>query len=235
MSFEKTLGSRLRKFKNMILYIVKWAVYKPALTQDSVENLQLLAKKLEAGNKANAANEKRYKDAVNARQLLFRKEPYSIQKILRLIRGAMLNQYKKNSSIYIQVSAMIKELRSTKLIKPPADPSNPENAHTISQSQQSYGSLTQGFSNIVTKLSEQGDYTSDNPELTIPGLVARVQLISQANDDVANTLKDISDSRDQRNIDYEEMDAKIMRIKAYALSKYGVDSKEYKEIMSEDK
>jgi formylglycine-generating enzyme required for sulfatase activity len=37
-----------------------------------------------------------------------------------------------------------------------------------------------------------------------------------------------------RNKDYEELDAKTIRMKAYALSEYGVNSKEYKEMMSQD-
>ncbi len=100
----------------------------------------------------------------------------------------------------------------------------------VSQSERSYGSLTQYFGNLVTILSQLADYQSSNPILQISHLESLVVQANQLSVEVATRRNLLTTTRDRRRNAYEELKNRGSRIKAYTRSNYGLNSSEYKQI-----
>jgi len=96
---ERSFGARLRKFKDGIVRIKKWDHYTPPRKEDSMPQLEALALRLQDGNTLEAASQAKYTEAVKVRQALFGIKPGSIDKMLRLVRNAVIAQYGKKSNL----------------------------------------------------------------------------------------------------------------------------------------
>src|SRR5882757_2808114 len=145
---EKSFGARLRKFQDAVEYARLWVGYAPPRPEETIKELDKLVKDIIGANNSETSKQVQYGNAVAARQTLFTKNDGSIDKLLVRIRGAVEAQYGKTSSEANQVVRIILTMRKSKLIKLPADPANPEVAKVVSQSEKSYGSRTQYFSDI---------------------------------------------------------------------------------------
>jgi hypothetical protein len=229
---EKSFGARLRKFQDAVQYAQNWEGYNPPRPQESIAELTQLVEKVITENQNETTSFAGYSEAVLTRKYLFTTRPGSIDKILVNIRGAVVAQYGKRTPQEKAIAALITTMRKTGIIKPPADPANPDAAKGVSQSEQSFGSKTQYFSDIVTTIATMADYTTSNPDLALSALQARVQQLHNANNAVADHLQLLRNSRTLRTANYNDLADRMTRMKAYTKSQYGIRSAEYKALMS---
>ena len=229
---EKSFGARLRRFQDAIQYAQNWEGYNPPRPQESIAALTLLVEKVITENSSEITSFVGYTEAVSVRKDLFSIRPGSIEKMLTNIRGAVVAQYGKRTTQEKAVATIITNMRKTGIVKPPADPANPEVARVVSQSEQSYGSKTQYFADLVSTLSTMGDFTTSNPDLTLSALKAKVQQLHDANNAVADRLQLLRNMRAVRTANYDDLADRITRMKAYTKSQYGIKSAEYKALMS---
>lgn len=121
---------------------------------------------------------------------------------------------------------MIAALRETKPVKI----TNVDgDIQIISQSEQSYGTLTQGFKNIVATLSNFIDYNPSRAELKLPALLAFAASLDELNQKANTTILVLREKRQENDI-YEDLHIRTQRIKAYIASEFGNSSLEYKSI-----
>lgn len=111
------------------------------------------------------------------------------------------------------------------MITKPATEDTPE--EKISQSKQSYNSVNQLFSDLVTILAQLPGFNPSNPTLQVPHLQNLCAQLNQLNIDAANRYQQLKGVRARRRELYKELNERIVRIKAYVKGNYGSKSQEY--------
>ncbi|MEY4927904.1 MAG: hypothetical protein RI894_2340 [Bacteroidota bacterium] len=226
ISIESSFGARYLRAKNLKNYILNLPGFSPPRIDESPAEYSILLDNVNDAN-TNANNAKQnYNTAVSLRYDAFRNNTNSIFKVLPNIRAATEAQYGKSSIHFKQIDAAIKTIRNTKIIHIAATETTPET--TISRSEQSYGSSTQYFANIINNLIQLPNYNPSNPTIKIAGLQAILTNINTLNSQVATAFQAIRASRVARNAAYTELKDRSLRIKAYIKATYGTQSEEYK-------
>ena len=144
-------------------------------------------------------------------------------KLLSPIRLAVVAQFGKNSREETSIMTIIGRIRNSKLI-PYQDKNG--NAQTISQSEQSYGSLTQLFKDLVSILNNFTNYNPSRNELKKAELVAFANTLEGISQATNIALLQLTTSRNARNQNYTDLHERSQRIKAYVSSEYGIKSQE---------
>jgi len=119
-------------------------------------------------------------------------------------------------------------MRSTKLVKPPVDPNAPAQSKIISQSEHSYGSMTQFFNDIISTLGQFTGYNPTNTAIKIAGLQATATQLTTLNNTVAQKIQALKIARASRQSSYTDLRDRVQRIKSYVKAQYGINSNEYK-------
>ncbi len=223
---ESSFGARLLRAQELSTYISQFQNYAPPRTEEGIGGFGELVSQVAWANTEEAQFRQLYNTAVVNREQAFRKKPDSVVKLLVPIRAQVLAQYGKKSTEFNQIERIIRNIRDTRIIIKPATETTPE--QTMSQSEQSFGSLTQYFSNLVSNLAQLPGYNPSNPMIQVGTLQNFVGQISQMNIEVAMRVQQLYDSRNRRKTIYEDLHDRALRIKAYVKANYGINSPEYK-------
>lgn len=243
---EKTYGSRLLHAQDILSSLQNLPTYSSPVPEQTTANFSAFLALVKESNDAQSAAMQQYLSAVIARSDAFRGE-HSVKTLLTKIRAAVLSQYGKKSQQYSVVSSIIKKTRSqsaktgTAVVPAPtSDPRNPGDVNnggtttavpnTISQSQLSFGSLLGQFNVLVQTLAQMSDYAPANADLSVASLKAFSQQMDALNNNVAVSLQNLQKQRAARNMNYSNLSARAMQIKANIKSQFGPKSTEYKNV-----
>ena len=222
---EITFGTRIANAQAISTHVKSFTLYQPPTASTSIASYDELIVGMKAENNSVATKKHAYTLAVDVRQKHFVKEPTSIGKILSPIVAAVRAKMGKSSKEVAEITALMVKIRGEKVKKAKEG----DTADTVSQSQRSYGSVTQKFSDIVSTLSALGDnYAAVNPNLQLPALLAKVADITTANNSVTTTYGELKTSVDTRTHKYADLSERTQRIKEAVKSQYGVNSIEYR-------
>lgn len=225
-SVENSFGARLARAQKMLGIISNFQNYSPPRYEESINGFGEFLSTLPMLNQEETALEQQYNTMVKTRENLFYKDANCIIKLLTMIRGYGEAQYGKGSIAFNQIDTLVRQMRDNRPAIRAATADKP--AGTVSQSERSYGSITQYFSDLVTILSQLPDYNPSNPLLQIGQLQ---NLVAQANQfviDISSRYQQLTDRRDRRRDAYTELKDRGSRVKAYSKSNYGLNSSEYK-------
>ena len=225
---ENTFGAKLRKSQDLVTYISGFTKYDPPRQQESVPAMTELISSIIATNASESSQRENYKQAVDSRQTAFSKNTGSVEKLLSPIKGAIESQYGKKSTEASAVNATIKKMRATKLTKAPTDPAKEIQEKTISQSERSYGSMTQFFNDIVNTLTQFPEYDPSSDPIKIAALQETATQLTTLNNNVAQKVQQLTITRTSRQDLYTDLKDRVQRIKSYVKSQYGNNSPEYK-------
>lgn len=229
--FETSYGARLRKLQDVIAYAKTWQGFQPPRTEESVPELENLVATALNANTQETAIQQEYSQAVQVRQDHFTKVEGSFLKLLTPLRAAVDAQYGRQSDQSARIAPVIKKLRASKLIKLPADPASGKKEQTISQSERSYGSIIQYFTDMVTIMDGFGNYTHSNSVLTVQALKQKITDAHAANDAVAQQLQQLKTSRNTRSEIFKDLADRLKRVKYYVKSQYGTKSPQYNSLV----
>lgn len=230
---ERSFGAKLRKAYTMVMYLGTFTNFNPPREEDKSEKLKTHLDDITTMNAEVAKAGETYRMAVAKRQLLFKDDPASMEKLLSPIMGAIESIYGKKSTEYKLISTLIKKLRSSKVEKPPKA-EDPQAAAKISRSSRSFGSLTQHFNDIISNLEQFPGYTPANANISIASLKTLSKSLSESNQAVDTAFANRSDVINRRSKMYDDLRDRANRIKAHAKSVYGINSKEFKLIRGLD-
>jgi hypothetical protein len=225
---ENSFGARLHRAQDLINYIQGFTNYAPPREQESLANFTTLINSIVSTNGSESSVQHQFKSAVNLRQAAFKGTSKSVEKLLAPIKGAVESQYGKNSTESEAVTSIINNMRSTKLVKPPIDPNAPKKTKTISQSERSYGSMTQMFNNMISTMGQFTDYNPTNDAIKISGLQATATQLTTLNNTIAQKIQALQIARASRQTQYADLQERVQRIKSYVKAQYGINSNEYK-------
>ena len=226
---EKSFGARLRNAQNLYGYITTFSNFNPQNPDDSPAAINALINDIVNVNNDIATHLQNYQQAVDIRHNAF-KDPnnsLSLDKRLATIRGFVQAQYGKNSQETQKIATIIKELRDGRLIKTEKkiDKKGKLRIH-ISTSQQSYGSRAQSFSDLIRVLDTLPLYAPTLPDYTPTALQQFCNQLTTYGDNVINSYYHITQTRDRRATLYDELSARVSRIKSYIKAQYGNQSVE---------
>lgn len=222
---ETSFGARLRRAQDLATYLAGFANYSPPREEETPDGFQKLLNDITTTNTNVTTALQNYNTAVTNRYNAFRQDDLSLLKLLAPIRSIILAQYGKESIEFKQTDTIIAKIRAGKLLKTPATDTTPETK--ISQSESSYGSLTQFFNDLLNTLQTFRDYKPSKTELQLPQLQAFQTNLDTLNNNVATHYQKNKQNREARRTLYEELTDRAGRIKAYVKGNYGTQSQEY--------
>jgi hypothetical protein len=221
---EKTFGSRLQNAEKVFTHLTAFAGYNPPTTEQSIGNYETLIKDIKVQNNEAASKTQTYSAAVDTRQKLFQKNSDSLNKIMTPIGAAIRSAFGKTSKEATDIASMVTKVRGVNIKKDTQEP----NADTVSQSERSYGSMTQTFADMIATLENYGaNYNPANDTVKLPQLKDKLVALTAANISVTVAYGALKEKRDDRSDLYKQLTDITQRIKDAVKSQYGNTSTEY--------
>ncbi len=226
-SIENGFGARLQKARELANYIGSFEGFNPPKPTDQADVFSSFVSELEGINGQVFQQLENYRMVVDSRQKQFLKGDTSLIKLALEIRSAVIAVYGKKSKEVQLANDYILKLRGTKVLSAPKDPNALDGVKKVSQSEKSYGSMVQHFQGLVVTITEFPEYSSSKPELSIDGLLQRLEEAKAENASVSAKSLALSLGRKNRHSLYDDLEKRRERIKNYVMAVYGKGSKEY--------
>ena len=221
---ENTAGAKILNAETIVKHLSTFTTYAAPRTSESVANMQTLITSLKTSNTNEASKLQAYSLAVENRQKLFSKDPDSVQKLLSPIGSSVKAQYGKNSKEAKDCMGLINKIRGNSPIKDKAKPTE----NSISQSETSYGSITQAFSDLIAGVTILAPaHNPANNAVKLPQLNTKLTQIQTTNSAVVTAYGSLQKERKTRNDLFADLKERIIRIKDAVKSQYGINSVEY--------
>ncbi len=227
---ETTFGAKMRNAQDMLQIVATYANYTALRPEESIVEMNQLIANIDGINTDVNNNLQAYNMATTARSAMFRSDAHSVIKLLSPIRkyNEALNGI--NNIKTQQIITICNNIRNTKPVTVAATATTEE--HKISQSEQSYGSLTKSFKDLIDTLTTISNYNPSAAHLKIAALQAMQTNLTTLNNTVAQSLAMLKLARKNRIDNYADLSERAKRIKANIAANYGNTSLEYKMIKS---
>ena len=229
---ENTFGSRIANAEAISTHLKSFTGFVAPTTETSIASIDTLIASLKTDNSGIATKKLAYSTAVDVRAKQFFKTPDSVEKLLSPITAAVKAKFGKTSKPATDIAALAVKIRGEKKKKddtPPVEGTEGEKKEPVSQSERSYGSMTQHFADIIATVTAlDKDYEPANANINVEALTTKIDTIKTANNNVTATYGALKTSVDSRQNQYDDLSARIQRVKDAVKSQYGVGSTEYK-------
>ena len=229
---ELTFGAKIANAAKISANLKTFVGYVAPTANTSIANYDTLIAATTTENTGIATKKAAYSAAVEVRQKLFFKDKDSVMKVLSPVTSAVRAKLGKAAKPVIEITALVVKIRGEKKAKgkdPKPEDASKEEKDPVSQSERSYGSMTQNFSDIVTTLTTLGaDYAPVNTAHKLPALTTKLASIKTANDGATTTFGALKTGLDNRSVQYADLTERTQRIKEAVKSQYGTGSTEYK-------
>jgi len=221
---EVTFGSKLQNAEKLLTHLQSFKAYTPPISEQSPANLQTLIAGIKQQNNTTARSAQGYSAAVDNRQKLFQKDNDSLVKIMSPIAATVRSAFGKSAKEATDIAGMVTRIRGKKLKKSGKSP----DAESVSQSELSYGSITQTFSDMIATLENYGPgYKPANDSIKLDVLNSKLLQLTAANTGVTAAYGALKQTRDDRIALYKTLATLAQRIKDAVRSQYGNTSTEY--------
>ncbi len=222
---EATFGARLANAEALVTHLKSFTGYTAPTKNISITDYDALIALMKTDNSSVTTKTAAYSAAVELRRKHFLKETTSVNKIVSPIVAAVKATMGKQVKEVADITTLVTKIRGENLPKN----KNGDNAEKISQSERSYGSMTQNFSDLVSILVSLGaNYAPANNDIKLPTLKTKLTNITAANNAVTTTYGSLKKALDSRTGKYSDLSERTQRIKEAVKSQYGVSSTEYK-------
>ena len=222
---ESTFGKKLDNAQALATNIQSFGNFVELNAELKLTNLNSKIQELLTTNADVATKLQSYSISVDSKQKIFLKDTNSITKISTPIIANVRSIYGKNSKEAETISNLVTKIRGIKVAKAPAGATS----DTVSQSERSYGTILQTFSDLIATLQTFGaNYTPVNAECGLTKLKQKRDLATQINTTSIKNYGDLKIAREGRNIKYEALSQLCQRFKDAVKAQYGTQSAEYK-------
>lgn len=222
---ESSFGNRLNNAQTLATHLQSIANYSELNSELSIANLNSKVQELLVTNAEIAVKAQTYSASVDAKQKIFTKDSNSIAKIVTPVIANVRSIYGKNATETQNINNLITKIRGIKV----ARSTTVEITETVSQSERSYGTMLQTFSDLISTLTIFGaNYAPTNDELSVIKLTQKRDLATQINIKSIEELGALKIARESRTIKYEQLSQLCQRLKETVKAQYGTQSVEYK-------
>ena len=228
---EVTFGAKIANASKISAHLKTFTGFVAPTANTTIPNYDVLIAAITTENTGVATKKAAYSAAVEVRQKLFFKDADSVAKVLSPVTSAVRSKLGKTAKPVTDIAALVVKIRGARKAKgkdpKPEDANNPKK-DTVSQSERSYGSITQHFADIITTLGTLGtDYAPVNNAHKLPALTTKLASIKTANDNATTTYGALKNGLDDRAAEYADLTERTQRIKEAVKSQYGTASTEY--------
>jgi hypothetical protein len=221
---EKSFGSRIENARKLKTNLLSFPNYQPTSGEFSIDDLSNSIQTIETLNPEVATALINYRQSVSQRREIFIGSPFAIKRIITFINSYNRAKFGKEATSYIALNALVKKIRGTQLKQ-----EKTTNNVTYSVFQQSFGSITLNFQNLITDLETLGtDYNPANENIQINKLINLKNQAVEKNNNVVTAFSVLIPKQNTRIELYNALSAKAIRIKDFVKSQYGADSSQYK-------
>lgn len=221
---EVTIGAKVANAEKLLTHLKSFVGFNPPTPELSGTELNTRIDKIKSQNSDAAGTAQAYSAAVDTRQKLFQKDSDSLIKILASLGATVRSAFGKSSKEAADVASLITKIRGVKTKKPAKDAT----AEFVSQSERSFGSMTQNFSDLIVRLEKYGtNYNPSNATIKLVALQDKLTKLTDANNKVTSSYGAFKTARDIRLVLYKDLTAITQRIKDAVKSQYGLKSTEY--------
>lgn len=222
---DATFGAKVANATTISTHLKSFVGYLAPTAETSIEQYDLLIESIKTVNADAVHRKANYSAAVETRLKHFSKEASSVEKMMSPILATVRAKLGKNAKEVSDITSIVVKIRGNNRAKVKTS----DKEKSISQSEQSYGSKTQHFVDIVNILISLGtNYSPANDLVKVTNLQAKITAINTANNIVSSTYGLLKVSADLRNTQFEQLSEITQRIKESVKSQYGVSSVEYK-------
>ena len=222
---ESSFGKRLENAQALATHLQSIENYAELNAELSIANLNIKIQELQTNNAEVATKSQTYSMSVDAKQKIFLKESNSISKIVTPIIANVRSIFGKNATETENIGNLITKIRGIKVARTSAT----ESTESVSQSERSYGTMLQTFSDIITTLTTFGtNYSPTNAECSVTNLIQKRDLASQINTKTVQDFGALKLVRESRTTKYEQLSQLCQRFKETVKAQYGTQSTEYK-------
>ena len=222
---ESSFGNRLNNAQTLATHLESIANYSELNSELSIANLNSKVQELLITNSEIAIKAQTYSASVDAKQKIFTKDSNSIAKIVTPVIANVRSIYGKNATETQNINNLITKIRGIKV----ARSATTEITETISQSERSYGTMLQTFSDLISTLTIFGaNYSPTNAEISVTNLTQKRDLATQINIKSIEELGALKIARESRTTKYEQLSQLCQRLKETVKAQYGTQSVEYK-------
>lgn len=201
---ETSFGKRLENAQALATHLQEFENYTKLNAELSIANLNSKVQELLSTNTEVATKIQTYSMTIDAKQKIFLKAPNSISKIVTPVIANVRSIYGKNATETQNISNFITKIRGIKV----ARNSTTENTETVSQSERSYGTMLQTFSDLITTLTTFGaNYAPANSECSVTELTQKRDLATQINTKSIQDFGALKIARESRTTKYEQLSA----------------------------
>jgi hypothetical protein len=229
---EITFGTKIANAEAIATHVKSFTDFVPPTENTSMANYETLIGEFKGENNSITSKKTSYSNEVDTRQKLFFKNLDSVNKSLSPITSAVKAKLGKSAKPVATLTALVVKIRGEKKAKPKdpkADDAVDKKKEDVSQSQRSFASITQHFTDIVTTVTDLGtDYAPVNDAHKLPALNAKLIKMKEVNDGVTSAYGILKTGFDNRTVLYADLADRTQRIKEQVKSQYGVASTEYK-------
>lgn len=227
---ERTYGSRLNNALTIANAIADLPDYSTDIAELQPLNFAAFLAIVVDDNRKRTQAETAYSTVVADRQKLVHKDELSILKMLTPLKAGVKARYGSKSTEFTQIDSAIKKMSTTKPVEyTKQDIEDPTQTITvkISQSQRSYGSITESFTKLVQNLEDLPNYDSPRDELKLAYLQTQVAALNALNRNVDSAFTKFKILQNTRATNYNIITERASKIKALLLSLYGKKSPKY--------
>lgn len=222
---ETSFGKKLDNAQALATHLQSFGNYAELNAELSIANLNSKVQELLTNNSDVAGKLQSYSISVEAKQNIFTKQPNSIIKIVTPIVANVRSIFGKNSKEAETVNSYTTKIRGIKVAKPTVG----TEPNSVSQSERSYGTMLQTFSDLIVALESLGaNYAPSNAECTATNLKQKRDLATQINTKATEDFGKLKIARDSRTTKYSELSELCQRFKETVKAQYGTQSVEYK-------
>ena len=222
---ESSFGKRLDNAQALATHIQFFANYTELNSELSVANLNSKVQELQTNNGDVAGKLQSYSISVDAKQKIFTKESNSISKIVTPVVANVRSIFGKNSKEAQNICNIITKIRGIKVAKATLS----ADSESVSQSERSYGTILQTFSDLIVTLETLGtNYSPANAECSTTNLKAKRDLATQINTTSIQDYGKLKIARESRSVKYDDLSKLCQRFKDTVKAQYGTQSVEYK-------
>jgi hypothetical protein len=219
---ETSFGKRLDNAQALATNLQEFGNYSELNAELSIQNLNNKVQELLTTNSEVATKIQSYSMTIDAKQKLFLKAPNSISKIITPVIANVRSIYGKNATETQNIGNLITKIRGIKVARSSV-------TETVSQSERSYGTMLQTFSDIITTLTTFGaNYSPTNSECSVIELTQKLNLATQINTKSVQDFGALKIARESRTVKYEQLSQLCQRLKETVKAQYGTQSVEYK-------
>ena len=222
---ETSFGKRLDNAQALATNIQTFGNYTELNAELSLANLNSKVQELLTNNADVAGKLQSYSISVESKQKIFTKDSNAIIKIVTPVIANVRSIFGKNSKEAQNISNLITKIRGIKVAKTTLT----ADSETVSQSERSYGTILQTFSDLIVTLETLGsNYSPANSECTTINLKAKRDLATQINTTSIQDYGRLKITRENRSVKYDELSKLCQRFKETVKAQYGTQSVEYK-------